>query len=135
MASLVSEMAVFSDNACITCPCPESPLSTVTTENAPEDSSWDDDDGGEEGVEPDPRLRRQSDNFSSPAAAGGAMLPNDDRNLGEASQQSTRRRWRRPSEETHLVLGDERSGDGGSGMISIGRVDQSEGQIEGEKVE
>ena len=83
--------------------------STVTTENAGDDS-WDDDDdeGNEDGGEPD-LLRTQNVD---------KLVPNEDRNLGDASEQSPRRR---PSGETGLVSdgGNERSGSGGT--ISVGR--------------
>ena len=88
----------------------------MTTENACEDS-WDDEGGGGEEGEEEPDSRR-IDN--------GATVPNDNQNLGKASRQSSRR----PSEETHLVLGGgERSGEG----MSI-RREQSESQNEGNEV-
>ena len=91
----------------------------MTTENAGDDS-WDDGDENEDAGEPDP-LRAQ---------IVDKLVPNEDRNLGDASEQSPRRR---PSEETGLVSdgGNERSG-----TIDVGRGEhRSEAQKSGGKVE
>ena len=96
----------------------------MTTENAGDDS-WDDDEENEEGVEPD-----QPDPLR--AQIVDKLVPNEDRNLGDASEQSPRRR---PSEETGLVPdgGNERSGSGGT--ISVGRGEhENEAQRRGSKV-
>ena len=97
----------------------------MTTENAGDDS-WDDDEENEEGVEPD-----QPDPLR--AQIIDKLVPNEDRNLGDASQQSPRRR---SSGETRLVSdgGNERSGSSG-GTISVGRSEhQSEAERRGSKV-
>ena len=87
----------------------------MTTENAGDDS-WDDDEENEDGGEPD-LLRTQNVD---------KLVPNEDRNLGDAPQQSPRRR---PSGETCLVSdgGNERSGSDGTISVERGKH-QSEAQ-------
>ena len=94
----------------------------MTTENAGDDSWDDDEEENEEGVEPDPLRAQNVDK----------LVPNEDQNLGDASEQSPRRR---PSGETRRVSdgGNERSGSGGT--ISVGRGEhENEAQRRGSKV-